>query len=271
MNYGLIFKSAREMWPSTLFCGTLLCGTEGIIAYVLPALRGQFSEGLLQIEFIRTIVGAMMGVDVEDRFGPEMFTALPWVHPVVLALVWAHAIMSCTRLPAGEIDRGTVDILLGLPVTRWGVMRSESLVWLGNGAVLLAMAVLGNVVGNLAVEESMRPDLTRTLIVVANLMCLYVAVGGISWFVSAASDRRGKAVAVVFAVVLASFLLNYLAQFWQPADDVVFLSLLNYYRPLFVLRDGTWPIGDMAILSAVGVGLWIAAGLVFARRDICTV
>jgi hypothetical protein len=89
--------------------------------------------------------------------------------------------------------------------------------------------------------------------------------------VSALSDRRGRAITLVFAVVLASFLLNYLAQFWSVAEKVSFLSILTYYRPLVILRDGSCPVKDMAILLTIASLLWSAAGVVFARRDLCTV
>ena len=89
--------------------------------------------------------------------------------------------------------------------------------------------------------------------------------------VSSLSNRRGRAFGVVFAIVLVSFLVNFLAQLWEPARSLAFLSVLNYYRPLLILRDTSWPLTDMLVLVAVGGVLWLAGMLIFARRDICTV
>ena len=77
--------------------------------------------------------------------------------------------------------------------------------------------------------------------------------------------------AIVFAVVFASFLLNFLAQLWEPAHRLAPLSLLSYYKPAQILGSGNWPLGNMAILLAVGAISWIAALETFARRSICTV
>ena len=77
--------------------------------------------------------------------------------------------------------------------------------------------------------------------------------------------------AAVFVLVLASFLLNYLAQFWEPARRIRHLSLLTYHRPLLALRDGVWPILDLAVLGSLAAASWIAGGIVFARRDLSTV
>ena len=69
--------------------------------------------------------------------------------------------------------------------------------------------------------------------------------------------------------VLPAVLL--LAQFWEPAEKVAFLGILDYYRPLFIMRDGVWPLRDMAVLLGAAAVLWTAAGVLFARRDVCTV
>ena len=49
--------------------------------------------------------------------------------------------------------------------------------------------------------------------------------------------------------------------------------MLRYYRPVAALqagRSGAWPWTDLAVLGGLAGGLWIAAGAVFARRDLCT-
>ena len=75
----------------------------------------------------------------------------------------------------------------------------------------------------------------------------------------------------MFLILLASFLLNFLAPFWTVAQRISFLGVLDDYRPLYVIRDGTVPWQDMGILLSVAAALWIAAGIVFSRRDVCTV
>ena len=75
---------------------------------------------------------------------------------------------------------------------------------------------------------------------------------------------------IAFAVVLASFLLNFLAQFGGFARQIGFLSVMHYYRPLTVLREPSWPIAHMLILVTVGIIFWGSGALVFMRRDIRT-
>src|SRR5262245_44172364 len=114
MNRGLLIRALRESWPATLVLGLVLMAAEAILAFVLPKYGAQLSEQFLQFDFARGLLKAMLGTEVGDRIGSPLFHSIAWVHPVVLALTWAHALVCCTRVPAGEVDRGTVDVLLGL-------------------------------------------------------------------------------------------------------------------------------------------------------------
>ena len=271
MNRGLLLKSFVDARAVTVLLATALLLVEAVLSYVLPTIMVDFSSQILQVPFIRTMISALLGADVGDALVPATFIAIAWVHPVVLAIVWTHAIVFCTRVPAGEIDRGTIDLLLSLPVSRWQVYVAETVVFLGTGLAVLVMGLLGHRLGILSVAPQDRPGLGLLLVIVANLYCLYMAVGGLAFLVSAVSNRRGRAIATVFGILLASFLLNFLAQFWSPARTVSFLSLLDYYQPLPLVRTGDLPVGDMVILLGFAAATWTAGGVWFARRDVCTV
>jgi ABC-2 type transport system permease protein len=270
LNRGILLKSARELLPATLLLGLAIMLAEAVLGYVLPTFAKQLVGDLAAMPFLQNIFKALVGAEVTAGAGPEMFTAVAWVHPVPLALLWAHAALGSTRMPAGEVDRGTIDVLLGLPVSRWGVYISDSLAWLASGILLIAAALAGNWIGSLWLAASARPDYARVAIVLVNLLAMYAAVGALGYLCSSLSNRRGWAMGVVFAIVVTSFLVNYLAQFWSPAAKIEFLSVLRYYKPLFVMRDGTWPWANIGVLAAVAAVLWTVGGTITSRRDLAT-
>lgn len=271
MNRGLFLKALRELAPATLLLGCALFVVELILQFVLPQVAQKMSGQIMQMPFAQNMIKAMLGTQTMPEVGPRLFLSIPWVHPVVMALFWAHAIIGATRLPAGEIDRGTIDILLGMPVSRRRLFLTDTAAWVACGGIVLGAALAGNLVGGLTVPAEERAKLGRLLIVLANLLMLYLAVGGMAWFMSAVSDRRGKAMTAAFVVVLGSFLLNYLSQLWQPIERLGVLSVLKFYRPIFVLNDGAWPWPDMAALGGIAAVLWAMAGAVFSRRDLSTI
>ena len=103
MNRGLLLRAFRESWPATLVIGLVLLGVEALLAFVLPRFSAPTGAGMAELDFVRSIIQAMLGTEIAGRIGPPMFQAIAWVHPVALALLWAHATISCTRVPAGEV------------------------------------------------------------------------------------------------------------------------------------------------------------------------
>ena len=173
-------------------------------------------------------------------------------------------------MPAGEIDRGTIDLLLGLPVSRRAVFGSESLVWLASGVLLLSCGACGHFSSAAYIAPEMRPRPLAVIYVLLNLYCVYLFVGSVSFLVSALSDRRGLAMSIVFAIVVTSFLVNFLAPLWPPAKQIAFLSFMHYYQPAKILRTGAFPWRDAAILLGGSLCVWSAAGARFMSRDVCT-
>lgn len=270
MNRGLLVRALRESWPATLVLGLVLAAVEAALGFILPRFGSQLSQEWLQMGMIRGLLQAMLGTRIANQLGPEMFHSIAWVDPLPLALMWAHAMISCTRVPAGEVDRGTVDVILGLPISRWELFLSETLVWLGCAVLLLLAALTGNLLGSLGLPPAARPHLGKLLMVLFNVFCLYWTIGGLAWLISSVSERRGRALTIVFLIILALFLLNYLAEFWQPLEHIVFLSPLHYHRPVEVMSTGTWPWRDLLVLLGAGAVMWLAAGVIFSRRDLAT-
>jgi len=270
MIAGLWRKAWGEIWITTLLCGLGLCLFEAVLAYIGWTFREQLSGPLLKLPFVQHMIASLVGGSVGGELSLEALGAIAWAHPVFLALCWAHAITICTRFPAGEIDRGTIDSLLALPVRRRDVFLAEVLAWLASGVVLMALASLGAWAGNQFVPAENRPHPRLVAIVVANAFMLYAAVGAMTLCVSSLSERRGKAVGVAFALVLLSFLLNVLAQFWEPARKFAFLSFLNYHRPLAAFRDASWPWGDLAALFGATLAFLGASLWALSRRSLAT-
>lgn len=270
MFLGLLAKSFREVrWQTLGMC--LAVGTVmGLLTIVLPQVQSGLSDDLKRLPFVKSMLTALLGTELGEEFSSRAMQAFLWTHPVVLALTWAHEIILCTRVPAGEIDRGTIDTLLSLPVSRRAVFLSEVVTWSASGFLMLATGYLGHVLASPAMPPDMRPGPGLAATILTNLYCVYLAVGGIAFLASSLSNRRGLAMGGVFALVLASFLLNFLAQFWFPARKVAFLSVMEYYRPAQIVMSGQFPAGDVAVLLSVAALTLVIACEVFARRGIAT-
>ena len=268
---GLLTKIFWEVrWPVLLF-GIGFAAIMSILTAVLPKVLGDINRVFERLPLVKPLITALLGVDPGNTLSAQMTQAFLWVHPTVLSVLWAHEIMYCTRMPAGEIDRGTVDFLLGLPVSRWKLYAAETIGWLVSGLFIIIFGISGHIITARQLAEDIQPTPAATAIVVCNLFSVYVAVGSIALLISSFSNRRNRAIGGVFAILLFSFLLNFLAQFWEPAKSVAWLSVMEYYRPAIVIQSGQFPATDITILLAIASVCWIAGGVIFCRRSICTV
>ena len=136
---------------------------------------------------------------------------------------------------------------------------------------MLCVGWVGHLISSQWLEPDMLPGAFATFSVVANLFTVYLAVGAITFFVSANSDRRGRSIGVVFGILVFSFLLNFAAQFWDPVKSISFLSVMEYYQPAKIIEANAFPWRNVGVLLCVAIVMWTAGGVVFRRRSICTV
>ncbi len=237
---GLLAKIFCEVRWSVFWFASGLFLIMGLLTALLPKVLGDIHRVFEKLSFVKPLLTALLGVDPGDQMTSTMSQAFLWVHPTVLTLMWAHEVMYCSRLPAGEVDRGTIDFLLGLPVSRWKLFIAETIGWLISGLVILASGYLGHLLASVYLQPEMRPPVLVTSFVMINLYALYLAVGGFAFLISSVSDRRGRAVGVIFAVLLISFLINFVAQFWDPLKSSGSVAAV--------------PEGETAIADRLGAG-----------------
>lgn len=264
-------KAAREMGMATLLISLGLCVFHMAVASVFQFFKPEMMEQWFQMKLVQQLLAAFLGVDLGTTLGPAVLNVMEWAHPIVIALVSACAVMCCTRTPAGEVDRGTIDVLLGLPVRRITAYSAEAIVWSAGGLFMVGLGLVGYVFGRQLTNQEYVYGASSLLLVNANLYCLFLATAGIASFFSALCDRRGRAVGLSVAVLLASFFVSSFSAFNAVMKQLSVLSVMNYYRPFRILQGNVSPLPDMIVLLAMGAVLWISGGVVFTRRDIRTV
>jgi ABC-type transport system involved in multi-copper enzyme maturation permease subunit len=270
MNRALIAKTMRDHTPlfALAFAGTVIIPL--LVIFAFSSMPIDMLTQWLKLPWIRNLLRMLMGADPTDMLNRTSFAAFAFVHPVVLSVVWAYVLVISTKVLAGEVDHGSADLLLSLPISRWGVYVSVSVVVFGCGPGLAIAPWLGACITEVFDDSSESLMRNQLLLVSVNKLAAYWAVAGAGMAISACFSRRGVAVGVLFTGLLVSFLLNVLGVLWAPAERVAFLSLLYYFRPLVIVREGHLDAGHIGVLLAVGAISWIIGGIVFARRDIRT-
>ncbi|MCO6435517.1 MAG: hypothetical protein J5J06_00330 [Phycisphaerae bacterium] len=270
MNRGLLLKIFRETWILSAGLCVAVIVFELLMTFAFSVFKEEFAAQILEFAFIRNIIQAILGAEIGPGQVGLALMSVTWVHPLLLGLVWTHAVTFCTRTPAGEVDRGTADLWLTLPVSRVQVLATESAAVLASAILLTSCVFAGNRLGTGIFAPDLAASGASALFVCVNFLSLYLAAAAVAFLSSAFSNRRGSAIAAAFAFLAGSYLLNVVTQFAPVASFLAPLSIMHYYQPMAVLREQQGAISHVLILLSFALICWLVSLWRFATRDILT-
>jgi len=239
---------------------------------------------------------------------PNDFLAVALIHPVVVILACLWSVGRAGGAVSGELERGTMELLLSQPVPRSRIIWAHFLVDLITIPSLCACVVLGTQLGLWlvgpfdvdyasvkklppAVQMFMQNNGPATLDVSAtrqwlgalNLAALMFAVSGLTMFISSIGRNRFRALGTAGLLGTAMFILNIVGQMWLPAAYVRPLSVFFYYQPQKIWLKDQWTVdlgetwaGDepilalpvLVVLIGIGTAGYLTALRIFVRRDL---
>jgi hypothetical protein len=268
VNAALVKKTGRDALLLWVAAAVAILLFEYLLVAALSEFADEITELWFRRAFLKSFVKALVGADLAEDLTATSLVTIGFSHPLLYTFVWGFLLATCTRVVGGEIDRGTADLLLALPISRARVYCSISTVWMVAGIPLCFAPLAGLWLGERASPMWEPLELWHLRTVPLNLFAMYLSIGCGTTLISTLVVRRGPAIGFVLAVLLASFLLSFLAQFWSVAERLSFLGILHYYRPLECLRTENWPVKEIGVLCGSAGVLWLVGLWRFSRRDI---
>jgi ABC-2 type transport system permease protein len=211
-------------------------------------------------------VRVLFGEELVANLSARGFLGFGYVHPFPLILLGIWAVRVATGVLAGEIGRGTMDLIASRPVTR-GAQVAVAAVAVFAGLAVITVAAWGGTALGLA-QRPLEGVRAADLLPVAGMgLLLFSGVGAVALLISARSREGGPAVSWCAGLLAASYVLDYLARVWSAIAFLRPLSLFRYYEPQRILREGVAG-ADVAVLSAVCAAALVLAFVSFGRRDL---
>jgi ABC-2 type transport system permease protein len=222
-------------------------------------------------------IGALIPPFLRGLLGPS-FTAfmsfggivcLGYFHVAVMGALIALAIALATT-PTSEMETGFMDLILARPLARhWIITRSIIVVMICT-VVLLGMLMLGTWVGlnTLAAKEAAWPSPGLIVSLTINLGLLMLCWSGVAMAIGSVARRRSVAGAITGLLALSTFLLDYVARAWEPAESIAWLSPFRYYSAFDLLMGKSLPAMNVLVLTSIAVVTFAMAYVFFSRRDI---
>lgn len=256
-------KTVRDMrWP-TFWVALGMGAMTGYFALLFPTYAK-----IIDLNSILEKMGPaakLMGASLGDASTLVGFLHIELFSMILPALMVAFTAGMASGFTAGEESRGTIDVLLSYPVSRWRLVLEKSLAVL-LGCVVCAVVVLIFALTGAALSSSPLPadDLAAALVMV---VLLGLAFGAMALAISAWTGNRAAAIGITVAVMVAMYLVDALANVIDGLGMVRPLSLFRYYSGNDPLRNGI-SLPDAGVLVAVTAVLMVASLVLFERRDL---
>ena len=210
----------------------------------------------------------LFGDQFISQFSLNGIVGFGFNHPLILITIIMVAIILPARHLAGEVEEGTLELLLSMPVSRFTIAFS---LWLFT-AIALAWLVLGCWtgigLGMILFPEThtlYRPGLLRSGF---NLWLLMLTIGSYTFLISSFLKERGKASQRAAAITIFFYFLKFAVKIWSKIDFLEPFSVFNYYQPQELMMQKPLPIMHLAVLAALIILCSALAFRQVGRRDV---
>lgn len=238
-----------------------------IIVYTFDELGGLDALA----DFFESLPAPMTAMfRAQAGFGSSVtsYIALDYRHPVYIVAGLAFVLSVSSGAAAREIERGTALMLLASPIPRWRYLAAKVGVVIVGTVIIVAMSWLGSMAGVLL--TGLGDDVEGGTLVLAqvNTLGVLLASGGLAMLLSAVNSDGGRTVSVAAGILTVMYFLDFVGAIWGPAEPLAPLSLFYYFDPLAVATGGSTLLRDVLVLFGVGLVGFVAALILFQRRDI---
>lgn len=240
------------------------------VIYMLSTM--DFSQMQAYIDSLPDSVKALLGGQLNvtnpySLFNAYFFSFL-WLYCGIFLVYMASSIVS------QEVENNTIDLVLSKPVSREKYLTGKIIFLYVFTAFLMglivALVAVGMGASNVFIEQGLYWERLGAVFLTATLHLGTLAMTAV--FFSTVFLNTKKTIA---AAVVTMFLMFFAGGSYGTAGDagsnpLQYASTWFYYNPAQYFGTGTFGnfAGDIAVLTAVNVGLIIASLFVFRKKDI---
>jgi ABC-2 type transport system permease protein len=228
-------------------------------------------------EMMGQMVQAIMGGDRIALDQPSDMMSIAYVHPLVLTILGIWALGRAANAIAGEIDRGTMELLLAQPIRRSQIVLAQLCVDVIIFPTLCIVMWIGTYLGTSWMGLQDLParsiDPWRFLPALLCVFALLFSISGVTMAFSALGRSRARVWGVAISLFLSMFLINVLGQMWTEVEWLRPFTIYYHYRPQPIIQSPAWHSEGsiwfhLGVLISTGAGGYVLAWIGFCRRDL---
>lgn len=215
-------------------------------------------------------IAVAMGMDMTTMEG-FIASVVIQILPLILGI---YAIMLGTGTVAGEDDKGTLEMVVAMPLERWQVVTMKTLALLTLLLLTVIVFAIGEsvalaVVSNITEARdviTLEPQQLFTALL--GIYPLMVVIFSISLFLGAIMPNRRIALAVMVTIYLASYVANSAAGLVESLNWLETISIFSYVNTSGSVFTEDVEMADVAVLLAISVVFFLLAVVSFQGRNV---
>ncbi|RQG89724.1 ABC transporter permease subunit [Natrarchaeobius chitinivorans] len=253
---------ARKRVKGSLYLSIGMALLAAVVIWVFPSFRDTFEED----ELLEAYPEAMLQLfDVQTMATLEGFLAFELYVFGWTILLGLYVAYSAAGVIADDIDRGRMDTLLAMPVSR-GRLLAEKFAALCVPIVTVNVLVLPVVLGGSHLIDESLPVADVVAVHALSIPYLF-ACGGIGILCSVVFDRSAIAQRVALGGTFGLFLLESLLEN-TDYEAIGAVAPMRYFDPNEILLEGSYDLVGAGGLVAMTVGLVLISQIWFTRTDL---
>jgi len=266
----LRFQLRRHRW---IFVAPLLLAIahEVLLLSIYQFWKSQLRISEWLVNLIPEPIREGVGIPITDLTHPRTFQALVYLRPDFRAITLFFGIVVATDVVAGEIGRGTSDLLFAQPIRRAHAIAAAALAILLHvlclGAAILAGFVIATAIFPMGARQ---PAWFEIVPCVLDVVASSFAIALLAMCASCACSSRIRAVVASVTVVVLPLVLEFVGVFSPALRRTLAVLPEHYYRPHVLLAgiDRAFPFTDGLALAVIAIASFAGAVWITGRRDL---
>lgn len=270
MNLAIWKKAVSDAWLQLVISSVILVLFSWVFVWLMSQLPVHAFGRILA--WLPDWLGSLFGVPLRLLASPTGQLSLLYVHVVTMLVCVGWAVGRGSDSISGEIGRGTMDLILSLPLWRASVVVAPAAVATLGAAVLPGAILLGTSIGLLTVDFSDSVSMGQFLPGAINLFSMVFCMTGVTTFISSWNRSRWRTISLAVAFYVVSIILEMVGRVWKDGGWLKYCSISTAFQPHRLIlkpeETGLLAVPYNATLLGVGLIAFVLAVIVLTNRDI---
>jgi|GEM_PF-913527 len=215
----------------------------------------------------------MRDMGLEDAPSSTAIMMAFWNHPFIVLVVAIWAIGRGAGAVGAEIERGSLDLVLSRPISRWSYLAAQAMVATAGLLAIAGSLAAGALLASWYNVLRVPPDGLELVRPALNLAALGFSIYGYTLLFSSIDLVRWRPTMIGSVLTLGGFIARVIALIpifkdavWRPWAER--FSIFSLYNPVDAVTGREVYSFDVTVLTALGASCVGLAFLFFTTRDL---